>query len=332
MKLLHIGKYGNVEQYSPEIDLVRDFEIIDMPSGLLEEEYLAKAKDAEYIVADAMAMVSDKLIRQMPKLKLIHSEGVGFNYFDTATAKENQVYVCNCKGMNDKAVAEQTILLMIGMLRDVCNGNQAVLDGNQITVKENYMKKGNLMELSDCTVGLIGFGDIAKALAKLLNTFHVKTYYYKVTKAPSEIEKEYNVSYMELDDLLRTCNMISLHAPVTSQTKHMVNESFLNKMQEGSYLVNTARGELIESEALIGALKSGKLKMAGLDTIEGEPVQTNHILVNQPKEIRNKIIFSPHIGGITASSFRRGYAIIWSNIQRVCIGQKPSHVVNKWWE
>jgi phosphoglycerate dehydrogenase-like enzyme len=301
-----------------------------MPAGLLEEEYLKEAKEADFIVADAMAEVSAKLINQMPNLKLIHSEGVGYNFFDINAAKEREVYVCNCKGMNDSAVAEQALLLMLGVLRDVCNGNEAVCSGRQIEVKENYMKTGTLLELSDCKVGLIGFGDIAKALAKLLKSFHVDTFYYKKVPVDSNIEKEYNVTYLPLDELLKTCDIVSLHVPVTAETTNMVDDAFFDKMKEGSYLINTARGELVDSEALIRALKSNKLKMAGLDTVAGEPVSADNILVIQPADIRNRILFSPHIGGITASSFKRGYAMIWSNIQLICDGKRPKHVVNPW--
>lgn len=329
MKLLHIGKKGNVERYSKEVDLAKRIEIIDLPAGLSEEEYLQQAKEADFIIADAMAVVTGRLISQMPNLKLIHSEGVGFNFFDIQTAKDKGIYVCNCKGMNDKAVAEQAILLMIGMLREVCTGNEAVCEGRQIQVKEGYMKRGDLLELADCKVGLIGFGDIAKALAKLLKSFDVETYYYKSKRLEPQIETEYDVSYLTLDELLKTCNIISLHVPVTPDTTNMVNDTFIEKMKTDSYLVNTARGELIDSQALIRALKSGKIKMAGLDTIAGEPVLVDNILIEQPKEIRDKIIFSPHIGGITASSFKRGYAMIWENIKYICEGKKPKHIVNQ---
>lgn len=99
-------------------------------------------------------------------------------------------------------------------------------------------------------------------------------------------------------------------------------------MKEGSYFVNTSRGELVEDQALIHALQSGKLAMAALDTLSHEPVQKDHILLRQPEEIQNKLLFSPRIGGITASSFRRGYAAIWENVGRIIRGEKPVNVVN----
>ena len=317
-----------MERYAADPELLNTIELTDLPMGLPIEEYLKQAKDAQVIVADAIAKIPRELIEGMPELLLIHSEGVGYNGVDLNAASEKKVLVCNCQGMNASAVAEQTILLMLGVLRDVKNGDQAVYDGNQITKKENYMKQGNLLELADCKVGLVGFGDIAKSVAKLLNAFHAEVFYYKRTPESRETEEEYGASYLPLDKLLSSYNMISMHVPVTEKTYHMANDAFFEKMQDGSYFINTARGEVADSEAIVRALKSGKLAMAGMDTLEFEPVQKDHILVNQPDEIREKMLFSPHIGGITASSFRRGYGMIWKAIRDVSEGKTPHNVVN----
>lgn len=330
MKILHIGKAGNVERFTTRAELTKNIALIDLPMGLPPEDYLAKAADAEVIIVDAIAAVPADLIDRMPQLKMIHSEGVGYNGIDLETARKNHVYVCNCQGMNASAVAEQTILLMLGMLRDVINCDQAVRQGAQIEKKEGYMKNGNLYELADCHVGLIGFGEIARSLAAMLHVFGAKTYYYKPRRASMELEAQYHVSYRPLEELLSTCNMISLHLPVTEETRNMADDDFFAQMQPGSYFVNTARGELADSAAIVRALKSGKLAMAGLDTIAGEPVQSDNLLLNQPVEIMAKILFSPHIGGITASSFHRGYAMIWENIEKITRNERPVRVVNAW--
>lgn len=120
-----------------------------------------------------------------------------------------------------------------------------------------------------------------------------------------------------------------MHVPVTEQTFHMADDAFFSKMQDGSYFINTARGEVADSAAIVRALKSGKLAMAGLDTLEFEPVQKDNLLLTQEQEIQDKILFSPHIGGITASSFRRGYAMIWKAIQDLEEGKTPSNIVNQ---
>ena len=108
----------------------------------------------------------------------------------------------------------------------------------------------------------------------------------------------------------------------------MADQTFFAKMQPGSYLVNTARGELVDDAALIEALKSGHLAMAGLDTLDHEPVLKDHPLLNQPRSIASRLLFSPHIGGITAASFYRGYAMIDEDLWLVAQGQEPKRVVN----
>ncbi|MCD7778906.1 MAG: hydroxyacid dehydrogenase, partial [Clostridiales bacterium] len=100
-------------------------------------------------------------------------------------------------------------------------------------------------------------------------------------------------------------------------------------MQDGSYILNTSRGEIIDSDALIRAMERGKIYKAGLDTVEGEPVKCDNVLLTQNKEIEDRILFSPHIGGVTASSFTRGYAMAWENIRRITEGLEPVRVVNK---
>lgn len=331
MKILHLGKAGNVEKYTPDKELLEKIELVDLPMSTPIGEVVEKAGDAEIIIADAIGKVPGELIRQMPHLKMIHSEGVAYNSFDIEAAREQHVYVCNCKGMNAMAVAEQNILLMLGILRDVIPGDASVRKGDQITRKENYMKQGNLYELADCTVGLIGFGDIARCVAQVLRAFGVKTYYYARHQVSADVEEQYHVSYCQtLDELCKYCNMFSVHIPVTQETTHLLNDDFFSKVMPGSYLINTARGEVVDSEALIRAIANGTIAQAGIDTLEHEPVQTDNVLVAQPREISDRILFSPHIGGITQSSFHRGYQMVWDDILKIQAGQKPGHVVNDW--
>lgn len=328
MKILHLGKKGNVEKYLPGPDYLEGTELVDLPITASEEEILEKAGDARYMIADAIAPVPGSLIRRMPQLKMIHSEGVAYNFFDIDAARECGVYVCNCKGMNAMAVAEQTLLLMLGVLRDVTGGDRAVREGRQIQVKEGYMARGDLYELSDFPVGLIGFGDIARCVAKLMQVFRVKTFYYSRHRADRKTEEEYGVSYLSLDELCASCKIFSIHVPVTSETKNMIGKSFFEKIPRGSYLINTARGEVVDSAALAEAIRAGIIEKAGLDTVAGEPVVADNILVSQPPEIASRILFSPHIGGITASSFRRGYEMVWEDIRAAERGEKPGHIVN----
>ena len=328
MKLLHIGKAGNVDRYSPHDEFTRSVGVVSRTMQTPVDELISVAGDADFILADAMAAVPAGLIGRMPSLKLVQSEGVGFQFFDTQAAAQRGIYVCNARGMNATAVAEQALMLMIGVLRDAIGGDRAVREGRQIAVKEGYMATGSLRELADLKVGLYGFGAIAKALARVLSAMGVEVCYYQRRRADEATERELNVKYLPLDEMVATCDMISVHVPLTDETRNSIDDGFFSKMKDGSYIINTARGEVVDSEALVRAIKSGKIAGAGLDTIAGEPVQRDNVLVTQPEEIASRLLFSPHIGGITASSFRRSYAVAWNNIRLVAAGQRPLNVVN----
>lgn len=154
MKIFHIGKKGNIQRYTEPSEKLEEYELIDIPSDTPASELLARGRDAEVIIIDAVTPLSAELIGAMPDLKLIQSEGVAFNAIDIKAAAERGIFVCNGRGMNASAVAEQTLLLMLGVLKDAVNNDQAVRTGRQIQVKEGYMARGDLMELGDCTIWL----------------------------------------------------------------------------------------------------------------------------------------------------------------------------------
>lgn len=327
-KILVIGTKGRIEKYTSDPNKYKQYEIKYVSPNASDEEILEVGKDADLILVDAMGRVSRNVIDQMPNLKMIHSEGVGYQGVDVKAATEKEIYVCNCKSMNASAVAEQTILLMLGLLKNVVIGNESVRKGTQIQTKESYMLSGNLKELSECTVGLIGFGDIAKATAKLLHAFGAKVIYYKRTPESEDINQQYHVEYVPLDQLLKESDIVSLHLPVTEKTRYMVNKEFFQKMKLESYLINTSRGELVDNHDLIDALENDMLAGAGLDTIDGEPIQKENPLCNVSDKVNQKLLLSCHIGGITGASFRRGYEMVWADFEKVSKGEKPDHCVN----
>ncbi|MCC8045762.1 MAG: 2-hydroxyacid dehydrogenase [Clostridiales bacterium] len=285
------------------------------------------ARDAEFLAADAIAQVPESLIAQVPSLKIIHSEGVAYNGIDCAAAAKRNIYVCNNRGVNADAVAEQTILLMLGLLRSVTAGDAAVRAGGQIQRKESMMVNG-IRELGECRVGLIGFGDIAKATARRLTAFGCEIYYHASHRKTPDLEAEYGVTWLETEELLNTCDIISLHIPVTPETTGMVNEGFLKKMKHDAYLINTSRGEIVENAALCKALTEGWIAGAGLDTIAPEPVTADHPLLHLPAEVEDRLLFSPHIGGVTTGVFRKAHRNIWTAFEQVSKGERPANVVN----
>ncbi len=328
MKILIIGSEDRYRKYMPNLQLISKATLIFCSQGTNDDELLQVAPDAEAILIDPMARLSGNVIRQMSKLKIIQSEGVGFNGIDCRTAQQKGIYVCNCKGANAGAVAEQAILLMLVLLRSTITGDRIEREGRQMEMKERLMYEG-ITELGDCKIGLIGFGDIAKATAKRLQPFECEIFYYTQKRKTLKMEEEYHVSYVELDEMIRICDIISLHCPVTPETIGLVNTEFLSKMKENSYLINTARGDIIDNQALYDAIITGKIRGAGLDTVYPEPTTIDNILLNLPEKFKEHITFSPHIGGITTSYFRRAHVLSWTNVETALKGGRPRFIVNE---
>ncbi|MDD6620842.1 MAG: NAD(P)-dependent oxidoreductase [Eubacteriales bacterium] len=275
------------------------------------KKMISEASDTEIMMSDAMAVVGREIIDAMPSLKFIQSEGVGYQGIDIEYVKQKGIMLCNNKGVNDTAVAECAIFLMLACLKSIITGHQSVYDGRQIEVKKDSF--GVIKELSQCTVGLIGFGDIARATAKFANALGARVIYTNRTRYP-ELEKEYNVTYTDMNTLLNQSDFVSLHIAVTEDTREMVNAEFLSKMKSDAYLINTSRGDLVDNKALLNALLDGQIAGSGLDVISPEPVTADNILLDD--RIKDKLILTPHIAGITNLTVQRIYKNILENINR----------------
>ncbi|MDE5984230.1 MAG: GyaR protein [Eubacterium sp.] len=281
------------------------------------------AADTQLLMVDAMGKVDKKMIDALPVLKLIHSEGVGYQGVDVDYAAQKGIAVCNNKGVNDTAVAEDTLLLMLACLKRMITGHQSVYDGRQIEVKKAAF--GVIRELSQCTVGLIGFGDIARATAKFCNALGARVLYTNRTRY-EYLENEYNVTYCTVDKLLAQADFVSLHVAVTDDTREMVDDAFLRKMKKDAFLINTSRGDLVNNESLLNALFNDEIAGAGLDVISPEPVESDNILLDD--RIKDKLILTPHIAGITNLTVQKIYKNIWENITNYIDGKPLKNRVN----
>ena len=322
MRLLVIGDEKRFEKYLPSLEIVDMIEKIVVSRGTPDEDIIARLDDADFIAADAVSAVSAILMDALPNLKLIHSEGVAYNAIDVAAAKERGIYVCNNPGVNAGAVAEQAILLMLACLRHVVEGDAAVRSGRQIKMKERLMVEG-IRELGDCKVGLIGAGAIAVETAKRLKAFGCDVAYWNRNRRSADFEEEYSLEFLELDELVRECDIVSVHVPVTPETENLVDEAFLEAMKEDAIFINTARGEIVDQYALARALEDNSIGAAGLDTLSPEPVPVDHPLALLSGAAATRLVLSPHIGGVTEGMFRRAWTNIWRNIERVANGEEP---------
>lgn len=327
METLIIGDEKRVAKFLPNLPIVKQTGIVVVGRGTPDGEIIAEAGDVDFIVADAVSPVSAQLMDAFPSLKLIHSEGVAYNAIDVAAARKRGIVVCNNAGANAGAVAEQAVLLMLSCLRHVVEGDAAVRSGNQIKMKERLMVEG-IRELGDCTVGLVGIGAIASETAKRLRAFGCDVAYWNRNRRSPEREADLGVRFLPLDELARTCDIVSIHVPVTPETENMVDAAFLESMKDDAILINTARGEIVDQVALARALESGVIGAAGLDTLSPEPVPADHPLALLEGQAANRLVMSPHIGGVTEGMFRRAWMTIWTNIAHVANGESPINIVS----
>ena len=327
MHIVVLGQEARYQAYRPAMPFLDQQTPAFLDKDSTEAEIAAASPEAEVLFVDAITPVTASLMDRLPKLRLIHSEGVAYDRIDLDAARQRNIYVCNNKGCNAGAVAEQAILLMLMLLRHALPGDRAVREGRQMEMKERYMVEG-ITELSACKAGLVGFGDIGRATAERLAPFGCELYYYTRHRRAPEEERKYGVTYLPLEELAAACDIVSLHCAVNDETRNMVDEDFLARMKPTAYLINTARGDLVDNEALRQALLEGRIAGAGLDTLSPEPVPAGHPLTALPPEVQRKVVLAPHLGGITEASFRRAHAHMWRNVEHLAAGERPDNIVN----
>lgn len=327
MKILLMTLKKRIERFSDFSAIPKTWERVFADFETDTQKLLEMGGDADVIFADAMQPVRKELIDAMPNLKMIHSEGVGYDWIDIHAAREKGVFVCNNAAANSRAVAEQAILLMLAVLRRTVEGDRMVRQARQIEAKSNWSLEG-IRELWNCRVGIIGMGAIGRETARRLRGFGSKVSYYSRHQLPGNLERGLQADYLPLNELLSQCDIISLHLPSTAETKNFMDLDRFRLMKKSSILINTARGEVVDQNDLIAALKEGLIAGAGLDTISPEPVQPDNVLLRLPEEISMKITFSPHIGGVTESAFKQMHRFVWANIRRIEEGQRPENIVN----
>jgi len=281
--------------------------------------------NADVIVADAILKIGPDIIENMPGLKLIHSQGVAFNAIDTVCARKAGIYVCNCAGANAGPVAEHAVMMMLALLRSLRYNEDMVYANRQMEAKTACFSVG-LPELFKLKVGIVGYGAIGRALATLLKAFGCELCYYDTRLADPAVD---DITYMPLEELYASSDIVTLHTPVTPETENMINYESLKLFKHGALLINTARGELMDHYAVADALESGQLGGLGADTLAPEPyLPDNPLISGLPVEVRRRVVLSPHIAGITAGFFIRAYERICDNAEAVRRGDRPECIVN----
>ena len=254
-------------------------------------------------------------IAAAPRLRLIQKIGVGVNTIDLDAARDRGIAVCNLPGTNSRAVAELTLLLMLGALRRVAHFDAETRAGRGWAQPPEL--QDGLFELGGRTVGLIGYGAVPALLAPVLAAMGCRLLY--TARAP---KPEAEGHFRSLDALLEESDVVSLHIPETPQTRGLIDARAIARMKRGAVLVNTARGGLVDQAALTAALREGHLAAAGLDVFAQEPADPREPLFALPN-----VVLTPHIAWLTTGTFDRSFAIAAENVRRLAAGEPLLHRV-----
>ncbi len=265
---------------------------VDFPEELFfsKEELIEKIPDYDALLAVFVKEVDSDIIKAGKKLQIISNYGVGFNNIDVATARKHNIAVTNTPQSVCEPTAELTFGLLLATMRKISRVN--------LELRQKPDFKWGVMEnlgntLMGKQLGIIGMGNIGRAVARRAVASGMAIVYHNRNRLPKEIEEQYNAKYLSLEELLQTSDAVSLNMPLTEETHHLIDENALKMMKKTAFLVNTARGQVVDEKALIKALQQGEIAGAGLDVFENEP--------NIPQEILEmpNVTLTPHTGSAT---------------------------------
>jgi glycerate dehydrogenase len=272
-----------------------------------------RIKDAEIILLNKTPM-NAAAFEAAPKLKLISVLATGYNVIDIEAAKAHGVRVCNAGSYSTNAVAQMTFALLLEATQQVGSHDAAVQAGQWSRSKDFCFWNRPLMELAGKTMGLVGFGSIAQAVAKVAEAFGMRVIYN--TRRSHDDPR-----YVSLDTLLRDSDIVSLHCPQTAENLKMINPDTLGRMKDGAILINTARGGLVDEEAVRAALETGKLAFYAADVVSKEPIATDNPLLGA-----KNCYLTPHIAWAPKETRQRLHAINEENIRAFLAGT-PQNVI-----
>lgn len=247
-------------------------------------------------------------------LKLFQLLSAGYDWLDLGEFRRRGITVARNDGSNAVSAAEHTVLLMLALLKMLQRHHEATAGGRWLAMQHAL----HLHELHGKTVGLVGLGRIGREVARRVRAFGANVRYYKPRRASDEEEAYTGAQYRPFNGLLDEADILSLHTPLCAATHRMIDEPALARMRRGSYLVNTARGALVDEPALIAALQTGQLAGAGLDVFVQEPPEPNSPLLALPN-----VVLTPHVAGTTRDAWLQRLDAAWRNIIRVAGGEAP---------
>ncbi|MBQ6431172.1 MAG: D-2-hydroxyacid dehydrogenase [Oscillospiraceae bacterium] len=281
------------------------------------EETIGRIGDAEIVLLNKTPLGAD-VFEACPKLKLVSVLATGYNIVDVQAARAHGVMVCNVPGYSTGAVAQMTFALLLEITQQVGLHSAAVFAGDWQNNPDFCFWKKPLTELAGKTMGLIGYGAIGQAVGRIALAFGMRL----LVTARHEKEVPAGAAFVDLDALLRGSDIVSLHCPQTAENRRMIDADALAQMKDGAILLNTARGGLLDEQAVADALRSGKLGAFGADVVSREPIAADNPLLAAPN-----CFLTPHVAWAPYETRVRLHRITAENIRAFLAGT-PQNVVN----
>jgi len=265
------------------------------------------------------AQVNEDLLARASKLRVVANCGAGYDHIDVAACTRRGIVVTNTPDVVSDATADMAFALLLSVARRVVEGQCYICQG-QWRKWEWGLLWGT--EVHHKTLGLYGFGRIGQAMARRARGFSMRVLYHARRRAPEALERELGAEFVERETLLRESDFLSLHVPLSPGTRHLIGAPELAQMKPTAFLINTARGPVVDEKALAKALEEGTLAGAGLDVFEQEPSA-------QPELLRlTNVVLTPHIGTATGETRLKMASLAAHNLLEALHGRRPPHIVN----
>jgi glyoxylate reductase len=307
---------------SPGIELISqwcDIVVHDDEVPLDQEELIRQVADKDGLVCIPSNRIDGRVLDAAPRLKVISTFSVGYDHLDVAEASRRGVFIGYTPGVLTDATADHAFALLMSAARRIVEGDRYTRAGKWTAPFPPLLGES----VWGATIGIVGLGRIGRAVAARAQGFHMSVLYYDAERLPADEEKALSVEYRSLEDLLRESDYVSIHAPQSALTRHLINEERLKLMKRTAFLVNTSRGPLVDEEALAKALREQWIEGAGIDVYEEEPLATDSPLMGL-----DNVTLSPHLGSATRTARMRMAELTAQNLLAVLRGEPPVHWLN----
>ena len=287
--------------------------------GLSKADLIKRTGQAEGLLCLLTDTIDAEVLAGCPNLKVVSNMAVGYNNIDVGEATRRGILVTNTPGVLTETTADLTWALLLAVARRIGEGERMVRAGEWHGWGPLQVLGG---EVNGKTLGLIGMGRIGQAVARRATGFNMKIIYYNRSKLDPALESELKATAVELDELIGSSDFVSVHAPYTKETHHLIDGEKLARMRPTAYLINTARGPMVEEAALVAALKNNRIAGAALDVYEQEP-----LLYPGLRELDN-VVLAPHLGSATHQTRGEMSRLAATNLVMALRGERPLHLVN----